>query len=136
VGLLVTLHSKDRPPGGDRRVPISGETLREGPLATAARSSLAAVRRFPRVLYLAPEPAAPFVAMTEACARRWPEHPPYAGAFADVIPHLTLAEGPEPPGLAERAASMLPLRARAETAWLMTPRPGGGWKRRALIPLG
>lgn len=98
--------------------------------------ALASVRRFPGVLYLAPEPAAPFVAMTEACARRWPEHPPYENAFPDVIPHLTLAEGPEPPGLAERAAGLLPIRARAQTAWLVAPRPGGGWERRAPLPLG
>jgi hypothetical protein len=98
--------------------------------------ALATVRRFPGVLYLAPEPAAPFVAMTEACARRWPQHPPYEGAFPDVIPHLTLAEGPEPPGLAERAAGLLPIRARAEAAWLMAPSAGGGWERRAPLPLG
>jgi hypothetical protein len=98
--------------------------------------ALAAVDRFPGVLYLAPEPAAPFVAMTEACAGRWPEHPPYGGAFADVVPHLTLAEGPEPPGLADRAAAALPIRARAGAAWLMAPRPGGGWDRRAALPLG
>jgi 2'-5' RNA ligase len=97
--------------------------------------ALAEVRRFPGVLYLAPEPAAPFVAMTEACARRWPEHPPYEGAYAGVVPHVTLAEGQEPPGLAERAAGALPIRARAREAWLMAPGAGGAWERRAALPL-
>jgi hypothetical protein len=97
--------------------------------------ALAEVRRFPGVVYLAPEPAAPFVAMTEACMRRWPDHPPYGGAFPDIVPHLTLAEGPEPPGLAERATSTLPITARAEEAWLMAPLPGGGWERRGAVAL-
>jgi 2'-5' RNA ligase len=99
--------------------------------------SLAEVRRFPAVLYLAPDPAAPFVALTEACVRRWPEHPPYGGAFPDIVPHLTLAEGPEPPGLSERAAAALPIEATAREAWLMAPAAaGGGWERRAPLALG
>ena len=97
---------------------------------------LAEVGRFPpNVLYLAPEPAEPFVAMTQACVRRWPDHPPYGGMFAKVIPHLTLVEGPEPPGLADRAATALPLRARAEEVWLMSRSPRGRWRHRATIPL-
>jgi len=49
--------------------------------------------RFPEVLYLAPEPAEPFVALTEALVARWPGYPPYAGAFDTVVPHLTVAHG-------------------------------------------
>ncbi|MEA2290989.1 MAG: hypothetical protein QOF17_9 [Solirubrobacteraceae bacterium] len=98
--------------------------------------ALTSVGRFPGVLYLAPEPAAPFAALTEACTRRWPEHPPYAGAYDEVVPHLTLAEGPEPPGLAEGWGRRLPLRARAEALWLMAPGPGGRWRRVADVPLG
>jgi hypothetical protein len=97
--------------------------------------ALTATGRFPGVLYLAPEPAAPFVALTEACAQRWPDHPPYGGAYAEVIPHLTLAEGAEPPGLADRVERRLPLRARAEELWLMAPGPDGRWRKRAAIPL-
>ena len=43
------------------------------------------------VLYLAPEPAEPFGALTEAFAAAWPEYPPYGGSFTDVVPHLTVA---------------------------------------------
>jgi len=97
--------------------------------------ALATVRRFPGVLYLAPEPAAPFVAITEACARRWPQHPPYEGRFAEVVPHLTLAEGPEPPGLAARVGTLLPLRTRAAEVQLLAPVRGAGWQSVLEIPL-
>jgi 2'-5' RNA ligase len=97
--------------------------------------ALTAIGRFPGVLYLAPEPAAPFVALTEACVARWPEHPPYGGAYDETIPHVTLAEGDEPPGLAEPIARALPLRARASEVWLMAPGPTGRWRRRAVVAL-
>lgn len=42
------------------------------------------------IVYLAPAPAAPFTDLTARLARAFPEHPPYAGAFASVVPHLTL----------------------------------------------
>ena len=61
------------------------------------------VDRFPRVLYLAPEPAAPFVELTQAIAARWPDHQPYGGEFDSVVPHVTVVNGvAEPPGLAEK----------------------------------
>lgn len=47
--------------------------------------------RFPGVLFLAPTPDQPLRALTQAVVARWPEAPPYAGKFADVIPHLTVA---------------------------------------------
>lgn len=49
--------------------------------------------RFPNVLYLAPEPADGLREMTDALVERWPEAPPYGGAYEDVIPHLTVLEG-------------------------------------------
>jgi 2'-5' RNA ligase len=52
------------------------------------------------VLWLVPEPAAPFRALTESARRRFPDHPPYGGAYPDVIPHLTVGSTP----LAEHAA--------------------------------
>lgn len=42
------------------------------------------------VLWLAPEPAASFRALTTAVSRAFPEHPPYDGQFDDVTPHLTV----------------------------------------------
>lgn len=107
-------------------------------LATATDAfdyELAELGRFPGVLYVAPRPAEPFAALVARCAAQWPEHPPYGGAFAETVPHLTLAEGDEPAGLAERATARLPLAARADQLWLMT-RQRGGWRRRAALPLG
>jgi 2'-5' RNA ligase superfamily len=49
--------------------------------------------RFPGVLYLAPEPAAPFVSLTEAVVGEYPEFPPYGGVRDSIVPHLTAAEG-------------------------------------------
>ena len=55
--------------------------------------SLEETARFGTVLYLAPRPLDPFVALTEAVVGAYPHCPPYGGAFEDVIPHLTVAEG-------------------------------------------
>ncbi len=108
---------------------------------------LARVGRFPGVLYLAPEPAEPFVATVEALTRRWPEYPPYEGRFDEVVPHVTawfaglvptLLRGGdrEPPGLGERLAAHLPIRAFADQVDLMAMGRGGRWSRRASLRLG
>ena len=55
--------------------------------------SLGSVGRFPETAYLAPEPAAPFVAMTLALVEAFPDFPPYGGEHAGVIPHLSVAHG-------------------------------------------
>jgi hypothetical protein len=94
--------------------------------------ALSEIGRFPGVVYLAPEPATPFVALTQALAERWPDHQPYGGAYQETIPHLTVAYGaPIPAGLAEQ----LPVTARAEEVWLMG-RTAGRWVRRGSFPLG
>jgi len=51
--------------------------------------------RFPTTLYLAPEPDEPFARLTEQIVRRYPDHPPYEGAFDTITPHLTVAHGDE-----------------------------------------
>jgi 2'-5' RNA ligase len=96
---------------------------------------LAELARFEGVLYLGPRPAEPFRALTEAVHARWPQHPPYAGRFDSVIPHVTIATGPEPVGLASAVESQLPIAAAAEELWLLTPRPGGAWSKRARFAL-
>lgn len=47
--------------------------------------------RFPESLYLVPEPNEPFISLTEAIAREFPEYPPYGGKFTEIVPHLTVA---------------------------------------------
>jgi 2'-5' RNA ligase len=79
--------------------------------------TFARVERFPGAVWLAPDPAEPFVAMTEAMVDRFPAFPPYRGAFDEIVPHLTVAEA----RLDETEALMrdvLPLRARVEAVVL------------------
>lgn len=45
------------------------------------------------VVWLAPEPDAPFRALTAAVWNRFPEVFPYGGAHSDNVPHLTLGSG-------------------------------------------
>ena len=54
---------------------------------------LASAARFPATAYLAPEPAGPFIDLTDRLVRRFPAYPPFGGEFATVIPHLTVAHG-------------------------------------------
>jgi len=90
-----------------------------------------------RVLYLAPDPDEPFRRLTAALARAFPAHPPYGGAFAEVVPHLTLAEGPAAPLDEIRAAvgPALPIAARADEAAVMRL-VDGRWSTHARLPLG
>jgi len=53
---------------------------------------LAEIRRFPGTLYLAPEPAEPFIELTRRLAARFPGYPPYGGRHPSIVPHLTVAQ--------------------------------------------
>lgn len=99
--------------------------------------TLARVGRFEDVLYLAPEPADPFLALTDAVATRFPAHPPYAGRFAEVVPHLTVADSSNglPASLAAELAAGLPITARAAEVWLMEEARDDTWSTRAVFPL-
>jgi 2'-5' RNA ligase len=55
--------------------------------------SLSKVGRFPTTAYLAPEPNAPFIALTQSLVRKFPEYPPFSGEFDSIVPHLTVAHG-------------------------------------------
>jgi hypothetical protein len=93
--------------------------------------------RFPDVLYLAPEPADPFVRLTDAVWRRWPDHPPYGGAFPDIVPHLTVAVGEDRFDQVERELTpLLPIAAIATEVWLIADLTPGIWTRRHSFALG
>ncbi len=47
---------------------------------------------WPGVVYLAPEPADRFSRLIDDLVAAFPHHPPYGGAFDEVIPHLTITE--------------------------------------------
>lgn len=75
--------------------------------------------RFPGVLYAAPSPSRPFVALTQAVHARWPLHPPYGGTYPEIVPHVTLLLGKEPAGLAAAVRSALPVRGIARELLLL-----------------
>jgi hypothetical protein len=100
--------------------------------------ALTAVRRFAGdVLYLAPDPAEPFIRLTEALWRRWPDHPPYGGAFDDIVPHLTVAVGGERFDSIERELTpRLPIATRATEVWLIADDTPGWWTPQHRFALG
>jgi 2'-5' RNA ligase len=63
------------------------------------------VGRFAATAYLAPEPATPFVSLTQAIVAEFPDYPSYGGAHREIVPHLTVADGDA--GLADLAADRL-----------------------------
>jgi hypothetical protein len=76
-----------------------------------------------RVVYLAPRPEASFLELTKGVMARLPQYRPYDGAFAEIIPHLCVAE--DAPidrmrGAADTVAARLPVTARASVVQLMT----------------
>jgi 2'-5' RNA ligase len=92
-----------------------------------------------RVVYLAPEPAEPFRALTAALWRRFPGCPPYRGEFAEVVPHLTVGHD-APPAVLEAAAAevvaLLPVRFEVVSVRLMVGDDGpGSWETVAEFPL-
>lgn len=97
------------------------------------------LRRFTEVptLYLAPEPAEPFLRMTRALVERFPEWPPYGGIHGDsVIPHLTVAQGPVEDAAEEAVGGALPLRGRAREAILLAQVEPGRFEVAARFPFG
>jgi hypothetical protein len=82
------------------------------------------------VTWLHPAPSLPFVDLTAAVWQRWPERPPYEGAFDEVIPHMTISETPIDVQLE------LPIVARAREVMLIEEdEPSGRWVARLHLPL-
>jgi 2'-5' RNA ligase len=97
--------------------------------------SLCTLGRFPGVVYLAPEPAQPFVELTEAIAGRL-GLPPYGGRFDTVVPHLTVAMGRRLPRRHTRALrAALPIRSEARTIEVLAEEDRG-WALVDSLPLG
>jgi 2'-5' RNA ligase superfamily protein len=95
------------------------------------------LRRFTEVptLYLAPEPAEPFLRMTRALVERFPAWPPYGGIHGDsVIPHLTVTQGPAEDAAQVALAPLLPLRGRAREAIMLAEVAPGRFETAARFP--
>lgn len=100
--------------------------------------SFSRTARFPRVLYLAPDPPEPFMALTTALRTRWPQCQPYAGEPKQVIPHLTVTTGRSRRVLDAVDAALapqLPVEARIGAAQVYLF-DGHRWTELAALPLG
>lgn len=98
----------------------------------------AEVGRFPGVVYLAPEPTAPFVRLTASIVAQFPDYPPYGGTHPEIIPHLTLAQSDEGTldAVAVVAQKSLPFTRRVPAIQLLVEDTTGRWRTRWRIPLG
>jgi 2'-5' RNA ligase len=90
--------------------------------------TLEAVETFPNgIVHLLPEPSQPFATLTTALWAAFPECPPYAGRFRDVVPHLTLdavSDDVSEESTRRRVGPHLPARCRAERLDLAWYEPG------------
>ncbi len=94
-------------------------------------------------VYLAPERPEDFTRLTDLVSTRWPEHQPYGGAFAEVIPHLTVGDR-LPPGDAagvesettERVRRVGPVAGRAAAVLLLVADEAGRFSLDSAYPLG
>ena len=142
-------HDPVAPTGVPAHVTVLFPFLVTGDLAPAVRRRVAGiarqVRRFERtgrfanVLWLGPEPVEPFIDLTERLAAAFPDHPPYEGAHADIVPHLTLAIGPGPDmDRLERKVSRagVAFRRRVQALEVIAEDAEDRWHARWRLPLG
>jgi len=80
-------------------------------------------------VWLHPEPSLRFVDLIAAVEQRWPEYPPYEGAFDEPIPHLTVSETPI------ELNPQLPIASRAHEVTLIEQAADGRWAVRRRFPL-
>ena len=93
------------------------------------------------VVWLAPNPARPFITLTAALAARFPQAQPYGGAFDETIPHLTIGHDHPRPTLEAAATAVtghLPITTTVTAVHLLAGlrEPGDHWHRVAAFPLG
>jgi 2'-5' RNA ligase len=92
------------------------------------------------VLWLGPEPEAPFRDLSGLVCQEFPGSQPYEGKFTEVVPHLTIGHGRPLAELreAERVVQpSLPVKARATSVSLYArPAEGARWTRTATFALG
>jgi 2'-5' RNA ligase len=129
-----------RPDQLDSALPRLAEVLVQHP---SFDFTLTALKTFPRAVWLAPEPAAPFVRLTGAIEAAFPETPHWGGVFDDVIPHATLVEGVDEVRLEETLARlrslvepMLPVVCSADEVVVLAEQEDGRMPAAARLPLG
>lgn len=104
--------------------------------------ALASVESWPGTAFLAPEPAAPLVALIDRVRAAFPERPLYGDPSLDPAPHVTIATEPDAERLERLVeelrrslAAQLPLACRADAVWLMLEQADGTWERAASFSL-
>jgi hypothetical protein len=99
--------------------------------------SVARLAGSPTTLYLVPEPAEPFAALTRALVAAFPAYPPYGGRYEEIVPHLTVAtaDAETLAAVAADVSASLPLSAPVVEAWLMQYDERGRWHLRRRLPL-
>jgi 2'-5' RNA ligase len=100
--------------------------------------TFASAARWPGVVYLEPRPSAPFTGLIDRAAARFPEHPPYAGAISEVIPHLTVVESGDAPldDVLVAAQAALPFEATVGALEVLAEDRDGRWARHWRLPFG
>jgi 2'-5' RNA ligase len=89
------------------------------------------------VAWLAPTPAAPFVAMTRALVEAFPGYLPYGGLHDEVIPHLTLANvHVDLAAIRTAARASLSFRRMVNGAALLVEDARGRWRIAERLALG
>jgi 2'-5' RNA ligase len=111
-----------------------------GRIASAERpftAQFARVERWPGVVWLAPEPAAPFARLVAAACAAFPDYPPYGGTFGEPTPHLTIAQGAVIDADAAVAAANphVPFERAVSAVAVIAQQPSGRWRLRWRLPL-
>jgi 2'-5' RNA ligase superfamily len=124
--------------------PVNDDTIRRvaeiasrhAPFAT----TFGTVERFPGlVVWLRPEPSEPFSALIDGFVAEFPDWPPYGGAVAEPIPHLTVADGVDADTAAALEAELesgLPLTSRVTELTLLVGDDAQRWTLARTWPLG
>ena len=82
------------------------------------------------VLWLAPEPAEPFVALTRSLVAAFPGLEPYGGVHDEIVPHVTIAtaDARRFDALLAEALRSLPIRQVVIDTTLLLETPHGRWR--------
>jgi len=115
---------------------VASVVRRQPPFVTR----FAAVDDWPgMVVWLRPEPSAPFSALIAAAIAEFPEHPPDIDSIAEPIPHLTVANGVDAATastIRHELEPSLPIRCQISELALLGEDETGHWAVARTWPLG